>query len=423
MVEFLFFMFLCIISNFKANNTNTTIDIDILNTSLINIHPNKLINKTNETKIDIINTIQINNNYNFSNNSEIMNSSINNLYHNYSHSNKFSVKNKKNVIIGAIANYRWEKIAPFFKSFLRAGFKNCDCVMFIEKLSPRTIYKMKSCGVIVYNIPEKYKKGSIANYRWKLYEDFLNNKKNKYNMVFTSDVRDVFFQNDVFKFYNNSKSFLGIAIEDGLLTEPRNKNWLIEFFGEDKYKTIENQKIVCSGTVWGTTDYFLHFTKKMWENLELYPDKLKDQSIANYLINYEKLFNDSLVISYNENGQVMTIGLTNRENISLDSHNNVLNGKGEIASVIHQYERKKDILSKVLDKYCPEVKDNIFYYEVIDYIDKFRFYYPIIFLGISFATFLVLFILIIICINLFKKRVKKKIIILEQSSSLNLNKS
>ena len=192
---------------------------------------------------------------------------------------------------------------------------------------------------------------------------------------------------------------MGIAIEDYLLTQSTNKNWLIDFFGEDKYKTIQYQRIICSGTVWGTTDYFLHFTKKMWENLELRPNSLNDQGIANYLIYYEKLFNHSLVKSDNEYGQVMTIGGTIREKILLDSHNNVLNGKGEIASVIHQYDRKKDILSKVLEKYCPEVNNFIYYYKFIDYIDKFRYYYPIIFLAISFSILLVFFFLIIICTN------------------------
>ena len=42
-------------------------------------------------------------------------------------------------------------------------------------------------------------------------------------MVFTSDVRDVFFQRDLFELYDLPKSFLGIAIEDSNLSNKFNK--------------------------------------------------------------------------------------------------------------------------------------------------------------------------------------------------------
>jgi hypothetical protein len=50
-----------------------------------------------------------------------------------------------------------------------------------------------------------------------------------------------------------------------------------------------------------------------------------EQGVVNYLIYYEKLFNECLVKSDNENGRVITIGLTDRKNIFLDSQNNILN--------------------------------------------------------------------------------------------------
>ena len=61
-------------------------------------------------------------------------------------------------------------------------------------MNSRTINNIKSCGVIVYKTPEKYKNMKIINYRWKIYEEFLKNNKDKYNLVFTADIRDVFFQ-------------------------------------------------------------------------------------------------------------------------------------------------------------------------------------------------------------------------------------
>ena len=63
------------------------------------------------------------------------------------------------------------------------------------------------------------------------------------------------------------------------------------------------------------------------------------------------MFKDCLIKSDNKNGYVMTIGLTNNTNIILDHENNILNGKGKIAAVIHQYDRKPYIIRKIKNKY------------------------------------------------------------------------
>ena len=89
---------------------------------------------------------------------------------------------KKNLLITSVINYGWEKMALLFKSFQKAQFENCDLVIFIHNISPFTISKLKSYGVIIYKIPDVYKKMKIINYRWKLYADFLRDNPNKYNI-------------------------------------------------------------------------------------------------------------------------------------------------------------------------------------------------------------------------------------------------
>ena len=103
---------------------------------------------------------------------------------------------------------------------------------------------MKSFGVIVYNISEKYRYKKITNFRWKIYEDFLISNINKYNLVFSTDLRDVFFQKDLFKYYNSNISFLGVALEDGNLSQRLNKKWLIDAYDVDLYNSIKNQRII-----------------------------------------------------------------------------------------------------------------------------------------------------------------------------------
>lgn len=269
--------------------------------------------------------------------------------------------NKKNLIVAAISNYGWAEMAILFESYVKAGFENTDFVAFVTNMTQATIDKIKSCGIIINDFPEELQKVSIINSRWKIYEDFLNNNPNKYSLVLTVDIRDVFFQNDFFKYYKNiTKSFLGVAIEDGYLHEPINKEWLINAYGEEKYKLIQNERIICVGTVWGTVDKFTEFSKVMWEKLSSEwstSRRVVEQSVGNYLIYNDKLWNDCLITSENRDGPIMTIGLVKRCYLNIDSNNNVLNRKGEIASIVHQYDRHSDIIQIAINKFAPELNE------------------------------------------------------------------
>ena len=64
------------------------------------------------------------------------------------------------------------------------------------------------------------------------------------------------------------------------------------------------------------------------------------------------MFNDCIIKSENNDGPIMTIGISRREDITLDNEDNILNGKGEVAAMVHEYDRKEDILAKVKKKYC-----------------------------------------------------------------------
>ena len=267
--------------------------------------------------------------------------------------NKTIINKRKNLIMGIIEKYTLEMVLPFFKSLIHSNFNNCETIMFVRNVSEILINYLKSLGVVVYEISKEYKNVKIINLRWKMYIDFLKEKKYSYNLVYSADVRDTFFQKDIFKYYENHDSFLGIALEDGTLLERHNKKWIIDFIGEEIYKTIQNQRIICVGSIWGTVDKFLEFSTIFWEKLIINPQNV-EQGIGNYLIYYEKKFKDCIVTSDNY-GPVMTIGITPSTNISCDKENNVLNFKGEIAAVVHQYDRKPNIVNNVMKKYCPEL--------------------------------------------------------------------
>ena len=128
---------------------------------------------------------------------------------------------------------------------------------------------------------------------------------------------------------------------------------MINAYGYKLYKTIENQRIICIGTIWGSPDKFLDFSRIMWQKLNSKWSlryKVIEQAVTNYLIYHDKMFNESLIKSDNFDGFIMTLARTKITNIKLDSQNNILNGKGEIAAVIHQYDRKHKIALEIKKK-------------------------------------------------------------------------
>ena len=92
----------------------------------------------------------------------------------------------------------------------------------------------------------------------------------------------------------------------------------------------------------------------------------------------------------------MTIGMTNRTDIKFDSDNNLLNGNGKIAGVVHQYDRKEDIVKILINKFCPEI---IFY----------RIYYKILeILPIFFVLIVIIIGVIFFCKKFLRKKTNKK---------------
>ena len=291
------------------------------------------------------------------NNQEIMiNHSINqNSNHSHNLSSIKTLSNKKNLLMSLVINYSWEKIFPFIKSLIKVNFSYCDIIVFINGISKSVIDNLKSFGIIIYEIKTKFKSvQQIFNYRWKIYRDFLNLNKDKYNLVLSIDIRDTIIQNDLFGLYENSKPFLGFSCENENLYKLINKEWIINTFGIELFKNIAKKRTINAGTIWGTSDIFLKFSNILYEKLLMHPEAV-DQSVINYLIYYENILNDSIRIFDDDNSPVLTLGLTRRKNIILDSNSNIINKKGKIVSIIHQYDRHPDLKQIMKERFCPEL--------------------------------------------------------------------
>ena len=261
-------------------------------------------------------------------------------------------KVKKNLIIGYIYKYPWLRVKNYFISLIKVGFKNVDVVMFIKDVPQDTIEILKSIGVILYPMSDRpYLSNNCL--RWEIYANYLKENKDKYNMVLHTDVRDTIFQQDVFQFYNSKKSFFGVSEEDITLDEEINKDWMLTLCNESEYNNyFANRKVLCAGLVIGTPDKFIEYNNSIMKMA--HGKSNGDQRFLNYLVYHDNLFNDCIIIKNNSNSHLMHIGETKRKRIILDNNDNILNYNGEIASVFHQYNRHKDIVEKMNQKFNDE---------------------------------------------------------------------
>ena len=129
--------------------------------------------------VNLMILIKCQNNINISEKS-YLNKSDNNKYYHPNLNSYNLINKKKNVILGIISKYSLSTIIPYFKSYLRANFTNCDIVMFVRNVSENVTNYLKSIGVIVYKIPEIYNSICTINTRWKMYIDFLKENRYKY---------------------------------------------------------------------------------------------------------------------------------------------------------------------------------------------------------------------------------------------------
>ena len=261
--------------------------------------------------------------------------------------------NKKNLILSIIVKYSWDIVLPFIKSLLISHIKNCDIVIFGGNISEPVINNIKSFGIYFYEIPKKFMNIDITLSRWKIYLDFLENKRDKYNLILSIDIRDTIFQTDFFSLFENHKPFLGLSLEDDKLNEKRNKGWITNIFGKKVHESIKNKKIINGGIIWGTFNEIFEFMDLVWIHISKIQNPI-DQSIINYLIYYKKFFNNRVIFSDNF-GPVITLGLTERKNIIINySKKQIINFEGQIASIVHQYDRHQDIVKLIYEKLCPE---------------------------------------------------------------------
>jgi hypothetical protein len=277
---------------------------------------------------------------------------------------------------------RFDAVAPFFFSLKQTGYDG-NIVAFVTMMDDETIAEMNRHAIIT--IPFRFhprivrriwrlgplwrwvfqsslsqaKKEQLAHAvfplfyrRHLLYLEFLRLNRQKYGRVFITDCRDVFFQKNPFSW--DPPPGVHFFLEEPTCKigqTPDNARWLKTQFGQNVLDELATKAISCAGTTFGDIESLIEYLSTM-VSLSMSVMSLRehdgDQGIHNYIVRRKLL--PRATIHENRYGPVMTMGAVKPGDIKMNQEEYVMNDNGEIPSVLHQYDRLKNVQKVLLGR-------------------------------------------------------------------------
>jgi hypothetical protein len=268
---------------------------------------------------------------------------------------------KKNLILGSVMNYRFDVIKPFLSTLRLTGYLG-DIVLFHSNITTRTIKHLREMGVlpIPFDSSFPHLEPTLAKYlnrwanderigtlgfycfRYLLAYCYLKEFVQKYQYIMLTDVRDVIFQKDPFNFPIGNKLCCFMEREGiSLRQEPVDAWWMEQAFNRSTLERLGDNPIVCSGVTIAPPNLMTDYVERMIDLFMAAPGRGwearpgMDQAMHNYLI-YNGLLPE-IALYANNTSPVFTVGL--EDNISLNQSGFIVNKRGDIPNIVHQYDR------------------------------------------------------------------------------------
>jgi len=182
----------------------------------------------------------------------------------------------KDVIIGVVDNYDWDKIKYWANSIKQSGFDGHKALI-VFNMDDATVKKLTeeefmTMGVSPYVEGKGFtydgKGRSIMVDRFFYIYNFLRMLDDSFERVIITDVRDVVFQNnptDWMDEYFLPHYNLIVGSENlNYADEPWGRNNLIKSFGEYFYDSLKDQQIICAGVLAGTIEDIKDLCLNIW---------------------------------------------------------------------------------------------------------------------------------------------------------------
>lgn len=281
---------------------------------------------------------------------------------------------KKDLIIGAFSGYNYNQLKPWVESIDDVGITAEKC-MIAGQTDPDTLNKLEKKGFIIKRMPPTTNlPPHIA--RWIVVYDFLLEHSDKYDNVIMTDLKDVYFQTDPFKWLNENlgdKKIVAGAECINYKDEPWNNQNLMDTFGPYIYEKFKNFQVFNVGVLGGKIEYLRDLFLHNYLLALRIPGAL-DQGTFNLLM-HTYPYKDIVLYAEQKDGWACQAGVV-ADPLKIDSFrpklleaepfykdNIVYTSTGKPFAIVHQYDRVPEWKKHISEKYKQEDPQNFFIYK------------------------------------------------------------
>lgn len=275
----------------------------------------------------------------------------------------------KNLIIGGFTNYGTNQLKPWVISAKEVAGDN-DVVLVYGNATDETLDWLVEQNVVivpmlqVQNVP-------IHVLRFLSIYEYLNKHWQYYDYVVTTDVKDVYFQTDPFKFLVDRKLVIaseGLKYKD----EPWGNENLYQAYGPYVYEKFKDNEIFNVGTFGGKSEYVKDMVFHIFTNGINRPIPICDQAVFNVLLNTQP-FKDIATKTIQWAAELGTIMDPSKiehfkPNLLCDEpiweDGKLKYSDGLVFPIVHQYDRVPELKKFVQQKYEQEDESEYFTYRV-----------------------------------------------------------
>lgn len=280
---------------------------------------------------------------------------------------------KKDLIIGACTNYNYNQLKPWVESIDECGFSG-DKVMCVGNATDETRDELKKRNFQLVQMKDLNVPIHVARFL-SIYQ-FLSENWQSYNLVVTTDVRDVYFQTNPSDWLNKN---LGnkklVAGSEGMLyrDEPWGNENLAQTYGTYVHSLFKDNEIYNVGTIGGRSEYVKDLVFNIFINAINRGTPICDQAVYNVLIQTQP-YKDVILFAKQKDGWACQAGTT-VDPSKIKSFRPFLtekepvfeNGKVKTCEkipfcIVHQYDRVPEWKSYIQKKYMQEDESQYFVY-------------------------------------------------------------
>lgn len=308
---------------------------------------------------------------------------------------------RRHLILGAAVGYSWPQIAPFVRS-LRASGCTAEVILLVGRIDAATRLGFAEHSITALPVHtfasrlpphiarKRYNKfwlgwlhrslprligaspdpasarnallARVASWflhpacsRYLAYYRHLRTRVAAYDLVLTTDVRDVLFQADPFApAWRPAAGCAFLEHEVTLGASEGNDRWVVAGFDEAGLDSIRGRRVTCSGLTLAPAPLMLAYLAAMSRELALRTDRFSgydgmDQGVHNWLFHTGRLPGFQAVENFH--GPVLTMHGLPAGLLRSDASGRLIDPSGRLIPALHQYDRHPEIANRLLPSF------------------------------------------------------------------------